>query len=687
MTFKPYLINTLAVLLSLSAWPAFPQAAKDGKKPAPVADRAAAYYHYSLGHLYAELAGAYGNKGDFLDKAIDNYRQALAADPNAKFLAAELSDLYIQAGRLREAVTDAEAALANDPGDLNARRILGRIYTRLIGDSAEMRVNENMVRKAIEQYEKVVERESEDKETWLLLGRLYKLAQESLQSEQAYQKALDLDPDNTDALLGLAMVYRDLGDRPRAAEVLRRVVGKQPDVRTLSLLAGTYEEMEEYALAAENYKAALKLSPDNLELKRAYAQSLLMAEDTDAALRAFQDVVESNPKDAQAQLRISQIYRQRQQYDSAWEAIEAAKEVAPDSLEVLYQEVNLLEAQDRTGDAIAALEKIITDTAKESYSDGERSNRAIFLERVGLMYRSLDQYEDAVRTFERLKELNPELAPRAAAHITDTYRQAKEFSRADSVVEAAYREFPDDRTIGLMRATVYADLGQNGKAVATAKKLLEGKRSREDYLALAQIYEKTRDYDRMAEAIDQAEALSLSDQERVTILFMRGAMYERQKKFDQAEEAFREVLRLEPNNLSAKNYLGYMFADRNMKLQEALQLITKALEGDPHNGAFLDSLGWVYFRLGDLEKAESYLLRAVQKVPKDPVIHDHLGDVYYQRGNLQKAVSHWRLSIREWETSSASEKDESAIAKIQRKLEGALVRLAHESAAGPDQQP
>src|SRR5947209_4071808 len=111
-------------------------------------DKAAAYYNYALGHLYAELAAAYGNRGEYFNKAVDSYRAALKADPAATFIAEELSDLYIQSGRLREAVMEAEEALKQNPADLNARRLLARIYTRMIGDTAN-KVDENMVKKAI----------------------------------------------------------------------------------------------------------------------------------------------------------------------------------------------------------------------------------------------------------------------------------------------------------------------------------------------------------------------------------------------------------------------------------------------------------------------------------------------------------------------------------------------------------
>jgi len=120
-------------------------------------DKASAYYHYSLGHLYSELAGAYGNRGEYFNKAIENYRAAMAADPSATFIAEELSDLYIQSGRLRDAVVEAEDLLKKNPSDINSRRILARIYSRLIGDQQQNRIDETMLKKAIEQYEKITE--------------------------------------------------------------------------------------------------------------------------------------------------------------------------------------------------------------------------------------------------------------------------------------------------------------------------------------------------------------------------------------------------------------------------------------------------------------------------------------------------------------------------------------------------
>jgi tetratricopeptide (TPR) repeat protein len=115
-------------------------------------------------------------------------------------------------------------------------------------------------------------------------------------------------------------------------------------------------------------------------------------------------------------------------------------------------------------------------------------------------------------------------------------------------------------------------------------------------------------------------------------------------------------------------------------------MISRALELDPYNGAYLDSLGWVYYRTGKLEEAEACLRRAIQRVSRDPTVHDHLGDVLAKRGKLKEAIAEWQISLKEWEASSQSDKDPAEVAKINKKLEGAKVRLAKESPS-PTRKP
>jgi tetratricopeptide (TPR) repeat protein len=130
------------------------------------------------------------------------------------------------------------------------------------------------------------------------------------------------------------------------------------------------------------------------------------------------------------------------------------------------------------------------------------------------------------------------------------------------------------------------------------------------------------------------------------LTFLLAAALERSGQFQEAVATFRQLLAKEPDNASALNYLGYMFADRGENLQEAKELIEKAVALDPLSGAYLDSLGWVYFRLGDLDRAEKHLTQALALEPFDPTVHEHLGDLYRARGEVAKAKQAYEQALR-----------------------------------------
>jgi tetratricopeptide (TPR) repeat protein len=127
-----------------------------------------------------------------------------------------------------------------------------------------------------------------------------------------------------------------------------------------------------------------------------------------------------------------------------------------------------------------------------------------------------------------------------------------------------------------------------------------------------------------------------------------------------------------------------MLADKGIRLPEALKFIRQAVDIEPMNGAYLDSLGWVYFKLGQYELAEDNLRQAVQRDQTDPTVHEHLGDLYEKTGRIRLAAAQWQLSLAEFAKSSPADVDPGDVTKVQRKLESARVRLAREeSIIGP----
>jgi Flp pilus assembly protein TadD len=149
-----------------------------------------------------------------------------------------------------------------------------------------------------------------------------------------------------------------------------------------------------------------------------------------------------------------------------------------------------------------------------------------------------------------------------------------------------------------------------------------------------------------------------------------GALLERKGRLAEAEIELREAIRLDSRSAEARNYLGYSFADRGERLDEALALIQAALSLDPWNGAYLDSLGWVYVKLGRLDDARDPLERAAREFPNAATVLAHLGDYYERTGDAARAKTYWRRALEAFpEKPEAQEGRET----LQKKLDNAPV--------------
>ncbi len=657
----------------------FAQTANTPAKPSSTPDdKSAAYYNFAMGRYYAGMAALEGNRNDYITKAIQHYRDALKADPTAGIIFEELTDLYIQTGRWQDAVTQAEDVLKQDPDNLDARRMLGRIYVRAAGDNQTGKVNESYLKRAIEQYETITTKDPKDAESWVMLGRLYRVSSKSPEAEKAFNNALAADPDNEDAITQLAVLYAELGDSKRAVEKLKAATSKTPNERTLTLLADQYEQLNDFKSAAEALRQAYDLAPDNPRIARNLAVDLMYSEQYDEALKIFQELASQDPRDFSSPLNMSKIYLAKHDFVRAREAWNKAKAIDAEQPDVRMQEVKLLEAEGKTEQAMTALKALLDDTARRNYSEREGSRRAALLEEYGILARNAEKYPQAIDAFKQMASFGGEAGPRSTVQVIDTYRQSKDYDSALREADAALKKYPDERMVKVEHATVLADQGKVDAAALELRGLLKGDHDYQTYLNLAQIYERAKRYPDMGKALDEAEKLAQDKDDKETVHFMRGAMYEHMKKFDASEAEFRKVIEINPENSNALNYLGYMLADRNVRLDEAHDMIKKALELDPDNGAYLDSLGWLYYRQGKYTEAADLLERALERISKDPTVHDHLGDVYLKMGKTREAITQWQASLKAFESSSASDADPGEMAKVTRKMDEARVRLAQE---------
>ncbi|HYW47767.1 MAG TPA: tetratricopeptide repeat protein [Bryobacteraceae bacterium] len=641
-------------------------------------NKAGAYFNFAMGRLYAELAANEGVRSEYVTKAIQHYQEALKLDPSASIIFEELTDLYIQTGRLRDAISQAEEMLQQNPDNLDARRMLGRIYLRS-AENQQGRVDEANVRRAVEQYQKITEKDPKDAESWVTLGRLYMISNNSPEAEKAFNAALLADPDNDEAVTHLAALYAFLGDSKRAIEKLKAATARNPTEQTLSALAEQYEQMNDFKNAAEARKKVMELSPDDGRNARSLAADLMYSDQLDEALKLYEQLATEEPRDGELLLDMSKIQVARHDLAKAREALNKARALDPQSLSVRYQEVKILEAEGKAPEALTSLKSILDDTARKTYSDADAHRRANLLDEYGVLLRNGEKYSQAVEVFRQMGALSADTAPHAAAQLVDTYRQAKDYDNALREAEAAMKKFPNERTLKVEHATVIADQGKVDAAAAELRSLLNGDHDRETYLSLAQLFEKAKRYPEMGAALDNAEKQSADNEDKELIYFMRGAMFERMKRFDASEAQFRKVLEWNPENAGAMNYLGYMLADRNVRLDEAYQLVKKALDMEPDNGAYLDSLGWVYYRQGKLDEAQSLLQKALDHIGQDPTVHDHLGDVFIKMGKTREAIAQWTASLKAYQSGSQTDSDPDEMATVTKKLDAARVRLAQET--------
>ena len=587
-----------------------------GTPPANKVDRAAAYYHYLLGHMYEEQAAMTGRM-EAANNAIEEYRQALAADPNSAYLGSALAELYARTGRIKDAVQEAQESIQNDPKNLNARRLLGRIYLRSLGEMQNPNPQgKDLLRLAIEQYEQIVALDPKSVEDHLLLGRLYVSAKDFAKAEGEFRAALQLQPASEEAITLLAYLYNDMGDTARALAVLEAVPEHDRTAKIESALGFTYQQKKDYKSAIAAYRKAVEADKDNLEALRGLAESLLEDDQVDAALQLYESLRDAEPQDVESLLRIADIYRRDGKFEQALDVLKHAAGMSRDNVEVRFETANVYEAMGRYDNAIQVLNDLIQRTGP-SAGDGsanDRSNRSIFLEHLGSVYREENKTKEAVDAFRRMLPLGDDAAIRAYREIVETYNEARQWQEASLTLHEAVKDYPNDRRLQLDLAGDDADHGRPDEAIARVKALLNGapENDREIWVTLTQIDLRQKRWDEAEEAVSKVQEISSKPEEREFAGYLEGSVYEREKKYDKAEEAFRKVLAEFPRDAAVLNYLGYMLADRGVRLDEALGYLRRALVLEPSNGAYLDSLGWVYFKMGNYQLAEENLRKALE---------------------------------------------------------------------------
>jgi len=563
-------------------------------------------------------------EGD-LDAAVQAYREAADLDPETGEILAELSSLYARRNEATKAIRAASDALKAQPDNLTAHRVLGLVYAAQSGGRG---ASPAVTTQALDHLEKARGAILPDIQVELTLARLYLGEGRLDEGIELLETLLEDEVRLSEATQLLSEAYEEAGRTADAVAVVERAVASgRPSSRLLRRLGELYGRDDRWPEAIQAYESAVALDPRGGAL-RGLSDALYQSGQLEEARDALKRLTTIDPDDGASLYRLSQVELDLGNHDEAAMAAQNLMRAEPNGIRGPYALAAVHERRRDYQGVVDTLEPAI-QTARAGNLPANQIAR--LLGQVGFAYEQLQDLDGAVGAYARATELLPSSLPFAAR-----------------------------------LARVIADGGD----VNGGRQVLQGVLNANDanplaHIALANFY---NNYDRFDDAVEVLTSAQERFPQNATVLFQLGAVMEQHDRFSDAERAFREILYRDPEHADALNYLGYMLADRGERLQESVGLLERAIEIDPDNGAYLDSLGWAYFKLDRLELAETHLRQASEQMARNSVIQDHFGDVLFRLGRYDEAID-------AWETALAGDGAEVESSTIERKMEDARQRL------------
>jgi tetratricopeptide (TPR) repeat protein len=452
----------------------------------------------------------------------------------------------------------------------------------------------------------------------LILANLLLQEDKTGEAIDLYHEILQLDPANESVSLQLGILYIHLKEFEKAEELLAELVRVNSYAYYPNLfLARVRKQLGETGKAAKGYEKALAINWSSdvaYELGHLYVNQK-MYED---ALRIFTTITDNDQEDERAALSRIQTLLDLELNDEALQGLRNTRLFTkdPDKIDLVISKVLLRQKQ--IAEARAILERL---TRKSELSE------PIYM--LGLLDFQEENYQSSLNY---LKRIGPE---------------SEEFEGAVYLLTRLYQR-----------------INEPDKAITLLREYTSNKETRSPlfYALLSSFYQEK---DEISAAFGVMQEATDLYPENYQLFFEYGLLLERNGRQDEAVARMQRVLEIEPEHADALNFIGYVWADRNINLQQALGYILKAVELKPEDGYIIDSLGWVYYRLKDFTKAIHWLSRALELKPADPNIFDHLGDAYRAAGQDEKAMKAYESAFDLYEDKEKRDMVEKKINALQ----------------------
>jgi tetratricopeptide (TPR) repeat protein len=482
-----------------------------------------------------------------------------------------------------------EEALKHSPGNSEI------LYTL-----ARLKYNLRQFQAALETAMKI---RYKDKDTYMLIGDCHRIFRDDEKAEAAYRKVLKMDPNNMHAHWFVAGYARSNNDYKGAVYHLEEVARINPTGRIYVEIANAHISQSEFDNAVVAFERSLEIDSSEANVESYIGLSTLLRQKGEE--REAEEVllkgIDTNPAEPSIRVYLAEMYADLDDTVSATDQVREIRELESEQLPMVNRAGQIAYELNQLDLADSVFEYELSLAPESVLGNYFRGRIAVFQDRT----------TEAKSYFWRLIEIADTL-PDGYINLGMIYMDEDSLELAVDVLKE-----------GVIRATA-------------------GRTEAQFYLGTA-----LGRAERYEEVVAIAEPLVTEHPGEIRFMFMIGAALERIQNHDSAAVYFQRILKIDPNHAQTLNYLGYMWADIGLKLQESLRMITKALEIDGENPAYLDSYGWVLYRLGRYEEAETHIKRAIELADvQDYVLFDHLAEVCLSLGRYEEAKANWEKALR-----------------------------------------
>ncbi|MBM3807960.1 MAG: tetratricopeptide repeat protein [Acidimicrobiia bacterium] len=621
-----------ALVVLLSAGPAYGQATA----AAPQDPRAQAMWEFMMARRLESSGDGPG--------ALAALERARALDPQAAEIPAEIAGYYYRQNRPTAAVTAANDALELDKENLEAHHTLGNIYAAWAEGQGPPPAGETTTTtraKAIEHLSAIQSTPlmATNPNLQMTLGRLQLRAGKADAAIPILEKVTQQAPWSPQPLLLLHEAQVSAGRFADAEASL--VQAAEIDPRYSASLGQFYERQGKWDEAAAAYEAAVNgAKQPSRDVQIRYAAALINTESGAGRARTvLNELLKGSPNDARLLYLLSTAERTAGDDQAAEATARKLMALDPGSMGGLRALASVF--YDRFD--YRGLVDLVSPLAKDpTRARGREFEGAAALVQLGIAEQQLANWDGSIAAFAAAKSLTPR-DPEIDAYLVQANLTARRFDRAELLAREALARDPNQPRMVRLRGQALL----KGGRTAEANRLLEDSaaqnpRNREFVVGLADLYAEQKRTDDALRVLEQARATFGDD---LSIVMRMVSVYEEGGRLAEAEQQLRRLMAEDPLNADAINHLGYLLADNNQRLPEAVELAERALKIQPGNPSFLDTLGWALFKQGRTQEAVTPLSKAAAMLAGNSVIQDHHGDVLARMGRKAEAIAAWQRAL------------------------------------------